>query len=438
MKFFKRRVNFVPAFLAAAIMLIPFAQGVFAEDTDGGYGGNGEKCLESGDWLYYDRGDHLCVCGYDGLDERAVIPSEIDGKEVWEISCRRHLGWKDEMKWRFISPRNKSTREIIIPEGVRAIESRAFYGCQAESIILPKSLKTIEYEAFYRSGILGIEIPEGVKVIGSGAFSDSAVEEVWLHEGLAAIYGRAFEGTWIKRISLPSTVTEIGYGAFAGSKLEEIILPKDLLRVEMYMFRDCRRLKRVCISEGTMVLEEGIFYSCEELESVYFPSTISSSERIFQNNESLKALSFAGDERDCLMAFGRDMTDTLFEYDRTWKEEEREARSLFESLTLTYNSPVPISIPALLPSCLPAKGEELEGISLFFAITALTGFVGTAVFTVLSIKAGRRAARKKISSAAEDGSGFRPEVLGLWHCKGCGAANGSIANYCCRCGRKRE
>lgn len=80
-----------------------------------------------------------------------------------------------------------------IPEGVKAVRTKAFYKCSdVRSLTLPSTLKTIEEKAFFRCSITEIILPEGLEEIGKDAFSYTA----------------------LKTIEIPSSVKEIGEYAF--------------------------------------------------------------------------------------------------------------------------------------------------------------------------------------------------------------------------------
>jgi len=62
--------------------------------------------------------------------------------------------------------------ELIIPNSVRHIGQRAFYGIGCSHIQLPEGLLSIGDSAFERSAILSIEIPSSVVKMGNFVFKD--------------------------------------------------------------------------------------------------------------------------------------------------------------------------------------------------------------------------------------------------------------------------
>lgn len=93
------------------------------------------------------------IISYDGMDKIVVIPRNIssayaksgmDGTKVVAI---------DSWAFGYLSPRQEEAIEVIIvPEGIKAIGSRAFYDCKNLKLLyLPMSIEEI-----YPSSFLGI------------------------------------------------------------------------------------------------------------------------------------------------------------------------------------------------------------------------------------------------------------------------------------------
>lgn len=119
--------------------------------------------------------------------------------------------------------RAKANDQIVIPEGVTCIGSRAFDGLTLSTWYInnptiPTSVCRIDEYAFAGTWleILSIEIPGTVLEIGDHAFEGkSNIYEVKLNEGLEKIGSKVFYGQKkLKKLYLPSSLTHIAEDAF--------------------------------------------------------------------------------------------------------------------------------------------------------------------------------------------------------------------------------
>jgi len=92
--------------------------------------------------------------------KKVIIPDTYEGKPVSTIKSG-------------VFEANLQLEEIVIPESVRIIESRAFYGCEKLTKLDLGSVEEIGEEAFANcSNLQEIVIPSNVKQIGEAAFSN--------------------------------------------------------------------------------------------------------------------------------------------------------------------------------------------------------------------------------------------------------------------------
>lgn len=112
------------------------------------------------DFSYVVENEQAIITAYTGPGGDVIIPDTLGGYSVGSI-------------WQRVFYNNPSLTGVTIPDGVTAIGSAAFTGCESlKSVTLPESLKSIGFGAFSGCGSLTrLHIPEGVSTIGQNAFS---------------------------------------------------------------------------------------------------------------------------------------------------------------------------------------------------------------------------------------------------------------------------
>lgn len=421
----------LPIVLCAAVLFCP-VQAVYAENLYNDSHITKKAVYSQDKWLYYDGEDHVCVCGYTGMDDKITIPSEINGKRVTQISAHKEKGvTNEETKFIFFDAGSINTAEVVVPEGVTSIDMYAFAYSKIKKIELPKSLVSVGIGAFQNCGELtSVTIPENVTRIGDYAFSHSGLTEIFLPQGLKSIGVGAFKSAPLTQLYIPDSVVNIDEYAFSQSKLEEITLPGNLAKLEYGLFYECSDLKKAFISEGALWLGCDIFNTCPNLEEVYFPSTLRETNQIFQNNRSLKKIYFAADEEECKSILGNEIMDGLTGKGMPFIGEPAE---YYNDVTITFNTPVPLAKPVPYPK----EPLKLDSVTILLIAAASSCLTITVIFLIMLIREKKRTAAIKAEEKKKEEEGFHPRVLGTWECKKCGTVNSPIGSYCYKCGRKR-
>lgn len=120
-------------------------------------------------------------------------------------------------------------RSIVIPEGVTAIDCRAFEKCYyLEEVILPESLKYIEGSAFCNC---------------------QSLETISFGSNLDCIGDRAFMYCYsLKNVTIPDNVRYIGEAIFADCiELENVSLGRGIRVIPSCAFTKCEKLSRVAV-----------------------------------------------------------------------------------------------------------------------------------------------------------------------------------------------
>ncbi len=213
-----------------------------------------------------------------------------------------------------------------IPDGVKHIETGAFWGCiYLTEITIPDSVTDIGIESFWGCwNLTQITIPGSVKHIGVQAFSEcESLINVTISEGVQYIHSGAFEYTSISQILIPSSVISIDAYVFSdcdeltaiyvadtngnyksvdgilyskdgtaliacpGKKTGNLDVMRGVTTIGMGAFWGCKNLTSITIPEGVTSIEENAFAYCTNLSRVSIPSSVS----------KIEAICFEGDEQ---------------------------------------------------------------------------------------------------------------------------------------------
>ena len=173
--------------------------------------------------------------------KKIVIPQKVNDLKVFKIGNGA------------FENRNSSLEEIIIPEGIEYIESRAFLG---------------------NSQLKKLDLPESLKSIGSQAFAGCTdLQQVRLGDNLTSIGREVFKDCAnIRELKIPKSLATIGEGAFYGcSSLETINLPDTLNDIPDNAFRACRSLNMINIPVNVKTIGNSSFSECLSMQRIFFP-----------------------------------------------------------------------------------------------------------------------------------------------------------------------
>ena len=167
---------------------------------------------------------------------------------------------------------NDTITKVIIPEGVKTINSYAFASLtKLEEVVLPSTLESIEYGAFYGCTSLQKITFSGennLKIINQSAFELCDLQGTLELPSAYVVSNYAFAGNVdLKVVVLPETVQTIGAYAFAGcSSLQDVQIAAEKVKFGEYAFSNCTSLTTFTVNSS--VVPAGMFYKCTALTEV--------------------------------------------------------------------------------------------------------------------------------------------------------------------------
>ena len=148
------------------------------------------------------------------------------------------------------------TEDIVIPDGVKKIGTRAFYECSdLTSVMIPDGVTEIKDQAFFSCrNLSNVQIPDSVSKIGQSAF---------------------FDCTNLISVNIPYGIEAIESGVFNScSNLTNIIIPNSVKQIESLAFSYCKGLIAVNIPKGVTSIGREAFAYCSALKNIHFPDTV--------------------------------------------------------------------------------------------------------------------------------------------------------------------
>ena len=201
--------------------------------------------------------------------------------------------------------------DVVIPEGVISIESRALSELTTvKTVVVPSTLKTIGPAAFYKTGIKEIKLPESIERIAHGAFAQTELQSISLPDSIDTIEGELFEGCEkLVEIKLPTTLKMIQPMAFEKcNSLERIQLPDGLQRIEIRAFNQCSKLKTITIPDTVTYLGLNALGGCIDLKEVIFKgmeSPLAPYENPFPKQATQEGFSIKAKEGAAILEWAR-------------------------------------------------------------------------------------------------------------------------------------
>jgi len=188
--------------------------------------------------------------------------------------------------------------DVVIPESIQTIGSRAFFACnKITSITIPKYITKLEH-----GPIDSCKNLEEVIIVGDADFDYSIFDSCDKVASIKAVDSTKYTSidgilynkdvttlircpTVIDSIIIPNTVKTVGEGAFYEcEKLKEVIIPEGVTNIGDYAFDLCYGLRNITIPKDVQSIGNWAFYGCSKMEHVYYAGTQEQWEAIVKDD----------------------------------------------------------------------------------------------------------------------------------------------------------
>ena len=160
-------------------------------------------------------------------------------------------------------PAGKKDSSYVIPEGIRTIREKAFYGClNLCELTIPDSVTEIESGAFECSSLISDEYGT-IKYVDDWVVGSGHTANVVLKDGTRGIAFEAFScDEIIEKVTMPDTVKYINGCAFENcTNLSEVLLSSSLENIERGAFLNCSNLADIVIPDSVISITSDAFYN---------------------------------------------------------------------------------------------------------------------------------------------------------------------------------
>lgn len=174
---------------------------------------------------------------------------------------------------------NLKTDPLVFPEGFERFGKMVFLRCRSLTgqVVLPSTIKEIGTGLFFSSKISSINLPDGLEKIGDAAFYACRLKEVVIPNSCQKLKGSsnfALNYT-LEKISLPEGVDTIPSDfCYVCNQLKEVNIPSTVKIIGLSAFELCSSLKKIELPYGLKAIWQKAFMHCDSLEQVVLPSTL--------------------------------------------------------------------------------------------------------------------------------------------------------------------
>ncbi len=240
---------------------------------------NADGTEKASSFFYETNANGVTITRYVGINTTIKIPSQIDGKNVTEISNNAFAG-------------NRHLSGVVVPSTITTIGTHAFTNCELKCAIIPSSVATIGKKAFdiyiYSARIYcqASSKPSG----WHAEFVNNLSNVQWSKQPILDDKGTLYDivsgegvviGSSEKNVVVSSTinncpVTKIAEKAFYESNIESVYIPASIKEIGEQAFYWLYNLKTVTFENESQLVSIGAnaFYQCSNLEGFDIPAGV--------------------------------------------------------------------------------------------------------------------------------------------------------------------
>ena len=210
--------------------------------------------LVSGVLEYQSKIKHAGVWYDYGVFEKKTV-SELRQKEKMQYDGADFL-IEENRVMKYVGKQSR----VIVPEGIEALESCAFWDNQTiEEVVLPSTLKNMGGDTFYYCKRLHkVNIPRNVEIMGNNPFAGCPDVEI-SNESPNFVYE--------KGVLFTADMRTLIYCSIKGDA-SEYVVPDGVTVITKHAFYCCSRFKKITLPASLEKMENNPFSGCSQLELI--------------------------------------------------------------------------------------------------------------------------------------------------------------------------
>lgn len=151
---------------------------------------------------------------------------------------------------------------------IDSIAPYCFGQVQIETLVIGEGIKELQFRAFEGSHCYNVELPKGIKM-NEYCFFNSRLQEITLPSDLTTIKASTFSRCKkLRSIKDYAAIETIGYQAFAFCHQLKELHFESLTSVDDAAFFGCTGLRALTLGNNIEHLGRDIFYGCDDLQDV--------------------------------------------------------------------------------------------------------------------------------------------------------------------------